>query len=93
MTGTQSQTDKWDPLIRQMEQAEALPEKFNILATMVKMLAVNDMSTMEERVNELSDKFDSCMKKIYVVGTVIAILVFTGINIETIINWILKIVK
>ena len=93
MTAAQSQSDKWDPLIRQMEQAEALPEKFNILATMVKMLAVNDMCSMEERVNELNDKFDSCMKKIYFVGTVIAALVFTGIDIKTIASWILSIVK
>lgn len=87
------QPDKWEPLIKQMDQTEALPEKFNILATMVKMLAVNDMSCMETRIDELSRKFDSCMKKTYLVGTAIAVLVFTGINIKTVVDFILKIAK
>jgi hypothetical protein len=76
-----------------MDHTESLPEKFNILATMVKMLAINDMSCMEMRIDELSRKFDSCMKRIYVVGTVIVALVFTGVNIKTIVDLVLKIAK
>ena len=87
------QPDKWEPLIDQMNQAEALPEKFNILATMVKMLAVNDMACMETRIDELSRKFDSCMKRIYVVGIAIAVMVFTGIEIRSVVGVILKLVK
>jgi len=87
------QSDKWEPLIEQMDHTESLPEKFNILATMVKMLAINDMSCMEMRIDELSRKFDSCMKRIYVVGTVIVALVFTGVNIKTIVDLVLKIAK
>jgi len=87
------QPDKWEPLIEQMERAKELPEKFNILATMVKMLAINDMSCMEMRIDELSHKFDSCMKRIYVVGTIIVALVFTGVDIKTIVDLILKIAK
>jgi hypothetical protein len=87
------QPDKWEPLIEQMERAEALPEKFSILATMVKMLAINDMACMESRIDELSRKFDKCMKKIYVIGAVIAALVFTGVDIKSVIDLILKIAK
>jgi methyl coenzyme M reductase beta subunit len=87
------QPDKWEPLIEQMNHAEELPEKFDILATMVKMLAINDMACMESRIDELSRKFDSCMKKIYVVGFIIAALEFTGVNIKTVIDLMLRIAK
>ncbi|MCX6825745.1 MAG: hypothetical protein NTV06_00555 [candidate division Zixibacteria bacterium] len=76
-----------------MNHAGELPEKFDILATMVKMLAINDMACMESRIDELSRKFDSCMKKIYTVGFVIAALEFTGVNIKTVVTLILKVVK
>jgi len=89
-----SQIDnKWDPLIEQINQTEALPEKLNLLATMVKMIAVNDLACMEDSLTTLSRKFDSCMKRIYIVGVVIAIMVFTGIEVRTVINLILRIIK
>ena len=87
------QDNKWDPLIEQLDQTEALPEKFNILATMVRMMAVNDLACIETRMSELNHKFDTCMKKIYAVGIVIAVLAFTGINIKTIVELILRIAK
>jgi hypothetical protein len=87
------QDNKWDPLIEQLDQAEALPEKFNILAIMVRMMAVNDLACIEARMDELSRKFDKCMKKIYAIGVVIAVLAFTGIDIKTIIDLILRIAK
>ena len=90
---TQPQLDKWTPLIEQIEQAEALPEKFNLLATMVRMLAENDLSCMEQRIDELNRKFDLYMKKIYAVGVVIAALTFTGINIKSVVDLIVKVVK
>lgn len=87
------QQDKWGPLLEQIDRAEALPEKFNILATMVRMLAENDLSCMESRIDELSRKFDLYMKKIYAVGLVIAVITFTGIDIRTVVNLIVKVVK
>lgn len=87
------QSDKWTPLIEQIEQVETLPEKFNLLATMVRMLAENDLSCMENRIDELSRKFDLYMKKIYAVGIVIAVLTFTGIDIKSVVDLIVKVVK
>jgi hypothetical protein len=87
------QDNKWDPLIEQIEQAKELPEKFSILATMVRMMAVNDLACIEARMDELGRKFDKCMKKIYAIGVVIAVLAFTGINIKTIIDLILRVAK
>jgi len=43
--------------------------------------------------DELGHKFDKCMKKIYAIGVVIAVLAFTGINIKTIIDLILRVAK
>jgi len=87
------QPDKWGPLLEQMDRTEALPEKFNILATMVRMLAENDLSCMEQRIDELNRKFDLYMKKIYAVGVVIAALTFTGINIKSVVDLVVKVVK
>lgn len=87
------QSDKWTPLIEQIEQVETLPEKFNLLATMVRMLAENDLSCMENRIDELNHKFDLYMKKIYAVGIVIAVLTFTGIDIQSVVDLIVKVVK
>ena len=50
------QDNKWDPLIEQIEQAKELPEKFSILATMVRMMAVNDLACIEARMDELGRK-------------------------------------
>ena len=89
-----SQIDnKWDPLIEQINQTEALPEKLNLLATMVKMIAVNDLTCMEDSIETLSRKFDSCMQRIYIIGVVIAVLEFTRIDVRTVIDLILKVIK
>ena len=87
------QQDKWGPLLEQMDRTEVLPEKFNILATMVRMLAENDLSCMENRIDELNRKFDLYMKKIYAVGLVIAALTFTGVDIKSVVDLIVKVVK
>lgn len=93
MVPVQQDKDKWGPLLEQMDRAEALSEKFNILATMVRMLAENDLSCMENRIDELNRKFDLYMKKIYAIGIVIAVVTFTGIDIRTVVNLIVKVVK
>jgi len=85
--------DRWQPFIDQIERAEGLPEKFGILAMMVRLLAENDLVALENQVDELGRKFDKCMKKIYAIGVVIAVLAFTGINIKTIVDLILRIAK
>lgn len=87
------QPDKWEPLIEQMNRAEELPEKFNLLATMVRMLATNDLSCMEGRIDELSRKFEGCMRRIYIVGIAIAVMIFTGVEIRSVVGLILKLVK
>jgi len=87
------QDNKWDPLIEQIEQAKELPEKFSILATMVRMMAVNDLACIEARMDELGHKFDKCMKKIYAIGVVIAVLTFTGVDIKSVVDLIVKVVK
>jgi len=60
---------------------------------MVRMMAVNDLACIERRMDELGRKFDKCMKKIYAIGVVIAILAFTRIDIKTIVDLILKVAK
>jgi hypothetical protein len=90
---TIQQDNKWDPLIEQIEQAKELPEKLSILATMVRMMAVNDLACIEARMDELGRKFDECMKKVYAIGVLIAVLAFTGLNIKTIIDFVVRIAK
>lgn len=88
-----AQPDKWQPFIDQIEQSPTLDGKFTLLATMVRMLATNDLSCMETRIDELSQKFDAYMKKIYAVGLVIATLTFTGVDIKTVVGWVIKAIK
>ena len=85
--------NKWDPLIEQINSTESLSEKVNLLATMVRMVAVNDMSCLDGRIAALGQKFDTCMKKVYAIGLAIAVLEFTGIDITTVINLILRIIQ
>ena len=93
MVPAQQTATKWDAIIEQIDRTEDLPQKVSLLATMVKMIAVNDLQCLENDVAALSTKFDRCMKKIYVIGVVIAALVFTGVDIKSIVDLILKVAK
>lgn len=93
MPPAQPTASKWDAIIEQIDKTEEMPQKVNLLATMMKMVAVNDLQCLEERIDELSSKFDKCMKKIYIIGVVIAALVFTGVDIKSIVDLILKVAK
>jgi len=90
---TPAQPDKWEAFVEQINLAPELPEKFNLLAIMVRMLATNDLNCMEGRIDALSRKFDACMKKIYVVGVIVASMIFLGLDAKSILEFILKIVK
>jgi hypothetical protein len=85
--------DKWQPIIDQINGTDDQSQKLDLLATMVRMLAVNDMSCLEQRFDELSRKFDACMKKIYIVGVIIAAMMFLGLDAKTIFGLVLKLVK
>ena len=88
-----AQPDKWDAFIDAIDRAPTLPEKFTLLATMVRTLATNDLSCMDGRIDGLSRKFETCMKKIYVVGLVIAVLIFTGVDIKTVVDLVFRMAK
>jgi hypothetical protein len=85
--------DKWAPLIKQINETEDTGQKVNLIATMLQMVATNDLTCLEDRVGELSRKFDAYMKRIYSVGIAIAALVFTGLDIKTVVNFIVKLVR
>jgi hypothetical protein len=84
---------KWDPFVEQIQKAETLDEKVNYLAIMVRLLATNELAHMDKRIDALSLKFDKCMRKIYVVGIVILLLTFSGVDVETIVKVITGFVK
>lgn len=93
MPPAQPTASKWDAIIAQVDRTEELSQKVSLLATMMKMIAVNDLQCLEERIDALSSKFDTCMKKIYAIGVVIAALVFTGVDIKTIVDLILRVAQ
>ena len=83
---TLTQGSKWEALIDQIKHSDTISEKVDLLATMVFMLATNDMSCFEERLNKLANR-------VYIIGIGLFILIFTGIDIKTAIGWVVKLVK
>ncbi len=87
------QQDKWEPFIEAIDKAETPTEKFNLLAAMVRLMATNDLVCIEGKIALLNQKFDAYMKKIVWLGLVIIALLFTGVDIKTIIDLVMKLAR
>lgn len=81
-----TQGSKWEALIDQIKRSDTISEKVDLLATMVFMLATNDMSCFEERLNKLANR-------VYFIGIGLFLLIFSGIDLKTAIGWIVKLAK
>jgi len=87
------QTEKWKELIDQIREEHDLSQKVDLLATLLFSIVNNDLVCLERAQIETRTQIDKCMKKIYTVGAIIAVLLFSGVNIKTIIDFAMTLVK